>query len=82
MGVRQTLQEAKELMEGGRTLRAAKLVKLLRSCRSVKTVRLCVHLSRELAMPYAEDLNKAELPEGSDKPWVSKTKAGTLVLKR
>jgi len=81
VGVRQPLQEARELMESTYSLRADVLASLLKNCSSVKTVRLCLQLGRELSLPWANKLNPAELPTGSDKPWVSRSKDGLLVLK-
>lgn len=81
VGVRQSLREARELTEGTHTLRARVLTDLLKKCTSVKTVRLCLTLGAELALPWARKLNPTELPTGSDKPWVSRSSNGTLVLK-
>ena len=81
VGVRQPLQEAKEIMESAHTMRADVLVKLLKRCTSVKTVRLCLTLARELSLPWAEKLNRATLPTGSARPWISKSRDGLLVLK-
>lgn len=81
IGVRQPLQEARELMESTYNLRAAVLQDLLKRCTSVKTVRLCLQLGRELSLPWAAKLNPAELPTGSRSPWVSRLDDGVLVLK-
>jgi hypothetical protein len=81
VGVRQPLQEARELMESTYNLRADVLSKLLKKCSSVKTVRLCLQLGAELSLPWAKKLNAAELPTGSSRPWVSRSKDGLLVLK-
>lgn len=81
VGVRQPLSEARELTEGTHTLRARVLKDLLKKCTSVKTVRLCLTLGKELSLPWARKLNPTELPTGSDKPWVSRSSNGTLVLK-
>ncbi len=81
VGIRQPLQEARELMESAYSLRADHLSRLLRSCTSVKTVRLCLHLGRELSLPWVQKLNPAELPTGSKRPWVSRSNEGLLVLK-
>ncbi len=82
VGVRQPLAEARELVESSYSLRADILRKLLQHCTSVKTVRLCLQLGRELSMPWATKLAAADLPAGGDRPWVSKTSDGLLVLKR
>lgn len=81
VGVRQPLQEARELMEGAYSLRADVLRALLQRCTSVKTVRLCLQLGRELALPWAAKLDPAELPTGSGRAWVSRSADGLLVLK-
>ena len=81
VGVRQPLQEAREIVEGAYNLRADVLVGLLKRCTSVKTVRLCLTLARELSLPWAAKLEAAALPKGSAHAWVSKSKDGWLVLK-
>lgn len=81
VGVRQPLQEAKELVESAYNLRARVLQQLLQHCTSVKTVRLCLQLGRSLSLPWAAKLDPDQLPTGSDRPWVSKGKDGVLVLK-
>jgi hypothetical protein len=81
VGVRQPLQEARELTESTYGLRADVLRELLQRCTSVKTVRLCLQLGRELSLPWAAKLDPATLPTGSDRPWVSRSDDGLLVLK-
>lgn len=81
VGVRQPLQEARELMEGTYTLRADVLRELLKSCTSIKTVRLCLQLGRELSLPWAAKLDAKKLPTGSKQAWVSRSADGLLVLK-
>jgi hypothetical protein len=79
--VRQSLQEARELVEGTYSLRADVLRELLEHCTSVKTVRLCLLLGREGSLPWMSKLDPAMLPKGSDRPWVSRSTEGLLVLK-
>lgn len=81
VGVRQSLQEASELVESAYNLRADVLRELLQHCKSVKTVRLCLQLGREGSLPWVARLDPGELPTGSDRPWVSRTGDGLLVLK-
>ncbi|MEZ5646849.1 MAG: type IV toxin-antitoxin system AbiEi family antitoxin domain-containing protein [Burkholderiaceae bacterium] len=81
VGVRQPLQEARELVESAYSLRADVLRELLQRCTSVKTVRLCLQLGREASLPWAAKLDPATLPTGSDRPWVSRSAGGLLVLK-
>ena len=81
VGVRQPLPEAREIIEGTYNLRADVLSQLLTNCTSVKTVRLCLKLGRELNLTWASKLDATKLPTGSGRPWVSKSKHGLLVLK-
>lgn len=81
VGVRQPLQEARELVDSTYSLRADVLSELLQRCTSVKTVRLCLQLGREGALPWVDKLDPDKLPTGSDRPWVSKSGDGLLVLK-
>jgi hypothetical protein len=81
IGVRQPLQEAREIMEGAYNMRAEVLNQLLTHCTSIKTVRLCLQLGHELKLSWASKLDAKKLPTGSDRPWVSKSKHGLLVLK-
>ena len=81
VGVRQPVQEAREITESTYNLRADVLTDLLKRCTSVKTVRLCLTLGRELSLPWAGKLDAAALPTGSRRPWISKSKDGLLVLK-
>ena len=79
--MRQPLQEARELAESSYNLRAEVLRELLQHCTSVKTVRLCLQLGRELSLPWSAKLDPAQLPTGSDRRWVSRTDDGLLILK-
>ena len=81
VAVRQPLQEAREIMEGAYSMRADVLNSLLQRCTSVKTVRLCLQLARELQLNWITKLDVKTLPTGSDRPWVSKSRDGLLVLK-
>ncbi len=78
---RQSLDEARELMQPLTTLRPDLLNQLLRACTNVKTVRLFLMLSRELELPHLRKLDLKKIPTGSKSRWVVKTKGTTLVLK-
>ena len=80
VGVRQPLQEARELAENAYSLRADVLRDLLQRCTSVKTVRLCLLLGRELALPWAAKLDAAQLPTGSRRAWVSRSPDGLMLV--
>jgi hypothetical protein len=82
VGLRQSLQEARELMESSYSVRADVLQELLANCTSVKTVRMCLQFGRELSLPWMQKLDPSRLPTGSARPWVSRSKDGLLVLKR
>ena len=62
VGVRQPIAEARALAESTYTFRAAVLRDLLQECTSVKTVRLCLQLGRELALPWVKNLDLAGTP--------------------
>lgn len=81
VGVRQPLREARELAESAYNLRLEVLRELLQRCTSVKAVRLCLQLGKELSLPWSSKLEPATLPTGSSRPWVSKSADGLLVLK-
>jgi Transcriptional regulator, AbiEi antitoxin, Type IV TA system/Transcriptional regulator, AbiEi antitoxin N-terminal domain len=81
VGVRQPLQEARELTESTYGLRADVLRELLQRCSSIKTVRLCLKFGRELALPWTAKLDPALLPTGSTRSWVSRSVDGLLILK-
>lgn len=81
VGVRQPLQEARELAESSYNLRADVMRELLQRCTSVKTVRLCLRLGQELSLPWVTKLDPTQLPTGSKRAWVSRSADGLLVLK-
>ncbi|WP_345785925.1 type IV toxin-antitoxin system AbiEi family antitoxin domain-containing protein [Gemmatimonas sp.] len=80
VGVRQPLEEVRELAESVHALRVRVLRDLLTRCTSVKTVRLCLQLGREMRAPWAAKLDASTLPTGSKSPWVARTRDGLLVL--
>jgi hypothetical protein len=81
VGLRQTMQEARELVLSSDSLRGDIMLDLLKHCASVKTVRLCLHLGREFQRPWVSELDPSQLPKGSDRPWVWRSAEGLLVLK-
>ena len=83
VGVRQPLQEARDLLEAAPSLRAAVLQELLARCTRVKTVRLCLTLGRQLGLRWATKLDPKALPTGSRGAWVGRSGDGDglLVLK-
>ncbi len=68
-------------MESTYTFRVDVLNNLLKHCTSIKTVRLCLNLGHELSLPWVAMLDKSDFPKGSNRPWVSRSADGLLVLK-
>lgn len=81
VGVRQPLQEGRDLLEAAPSLRATVLQELLARCTRVKTVRLCLVLGRDLGLRWAANLDPKPLRTGSRRPWVGRSTDGLLVLK-
>lgn len=78
----QSLTEAEEILESAFNLRSDVMSTLLRQCRSVKTVRLFLHLAAKLSLPIYEELKDQQFPVGSNSPWVYQSSTGkTLILK-
>lgn len=80
VGVRQPLEEARDILEGAPHLRVSVLEELLTRCRQVKTVRLCLMIGNELGLPWADKLDATKLPTGSGRRWVGQSKEGLLIL--
>jgi hypothetical protein len=78
---RQSVEEARLLMEGMLTLRPQVLQPLLASCTSVKTVRLFLNWSRELSLPHLAKLDERKFQKGSKSRYIYRTSNATLVLK-
>ena len=68
VGVRQPIQEARELMESAYNLRADVLRELLKCCTNVKTVRLCLQLGREFSLPWIEKLDPRNYQPAANGP--------------
>jgi hypothetical protein len=81
IGVRQPLQEARELVRASHHLRGDVMLDLLKRCLSIKTVRLCLQLGGEFELPWMNALDPDLLPTGSERPWVWRSAKGLLVLK-
>ena len=82
VGVRQSLEDVRLLARGLDTLRSDVLVELLKKCKNVKTVRLCLMLGEEFSHPWWPKLNPKALPRGSATAWVRRSRTGTLILKQ
>ena len=53
VGVHQGIEEARNIMEGARSLRPEVLASLVKNCRRVKVVRLCASWAEELNLSWA-----------------------------
>ncbi len=83
VGVHQGIEEARNIMEGARSLRPEVLATLLRNCRRVKVVRLCVSWAEELDLQWAVAAKKTAQNQLGHGRWTNRLKDGTiLVLKR
>lgn len=81
VGVGQGLEEARNIMEGVRSVRLEVLGTLLEHCPRVKTVRLCLNLADELNLNWAGDARRKAGPRGRGR-WFGKLPDGTtLILK-
>jgi hypothetical protein len=81
VGVRQGVEEARNIMESVRSPRMDVLGNLLKHCPRVKVVRLCVQWAEELRLSWASDARAAAGPRGRGR-WTNRLPDGTtLVLK-
>lgn len=84
VGLQQSIEEARHVMEGARALRPEVLRKLLQECVRVKVVRLCTHWAEELRLPWSSDARKAvaQSRAAGQGRWTARMKDGTtLILK-
>jgi len=80
VGVHQGIEEARNIMEGARSLRPEILATLLKNCQRVKVVRLCVLWSEELNLPWAAAARKAAGNRLGRSRWTARLKDGTLLI--
>jgi hypothetical protein len=82
VGVHQGIEEARNIMEGARSLRPDVLATLLKNCERVKVVRLCVRWAEDLNMPWAAEARNSAGKRLGRSRWTARLKDGTvLVLK-
>jgi hypothetical protein len=77
VGIHQGVEEAKNILEGVRSLRPEVLALLLQHCQRVKAARLCVHWAEELQLPWAEAARKAAAQHMTGSRWSARLKSGT-----
>ncbi len=76
VGVHQGVEEARNILEGVRSLRSEVLALLLQHCQSVKAARLCVHWSEALQLPWAATARTAAAPHMTGSRWSARLKSG------
>jgi hypothetical protein len=82
VGVHEGIEEARNIMEGARSLRPDVLATLLKHCRRVKVVRLCVNWAQEMDMPWSAAARQAARGRMGHGRWTGRLRDGsTLVLK-
>ena len=77
VGIRQGVEEARNIMEGVRALRPEVLTLFLRHCQRVKAARLCVRWAEELQLPWAEPARRAAARHLTGTRWSGRLKNGT-----
>lgn len=81
VGVQQEAAEARGIMESMRQVRMKELAVLLKSCRMVKAVRLCVVWAEELGLTWAVAAREAAEGKLGTGRWIKRLKDGsTLIL--
>ena len=76
VGVNQGVEEARNIMEGLRSLRPEVLELHLKHCQRVKAARLCVRWSEELGLPWAETAQQAAAKHLTGSRWSARLKSG------
>ncbi len=83
VGLRQGIEESRNIMESLQTIRPEVLDILLGKCSRIKVVRLCVQWSEELNLNWASVARQSAKHFGSNSRWSKSLPDGTtLILKR
>jgi hypothetical protein len=83
VGVQQGVEEARNIMEGLRSVRPEVMEMLLKHCIRVKVVRLCVNWAEELSLDWGASARSAAKRNLGKGRWSTRLKDGTtLTLKR
>jgi hypothetical protein len=77
VGIRQGAEEARNIMEGVRSLRPEVLTSSLGHCQRVKAARLCVRWAEELQLPWAATARRAAARHLTGTRWSARLKSGT-----
>jgi hypothetical protein len=80
VGVRQGIEETRNIMEGARSLRPEVLTTLLRNCQRIKVLRLCVSWAEELNLPWVAAAKTAAGKRLGRSRWTARLKDGTILV--
>lgn len=80
VGVHQEIDEARQIAEGARNLRAKVLDTFLKACRQEKAARLCVLWAEELSLPWAAAARLAVGDRFGNRRWVKRMGDGTTLV--
>lgn len=82
VGLRQSIEEARHLMEAMRSVRPEVIGELLKNCLLRKVIRLCVQWAEELNLGWAAGAREAVKGRYGSSRWSARLKDGTtLILK-
>ena len=82
VGLRQGVEEARNIMEGVRSVRPEVLETLLKNCLRRKVIRLCVQWAEELNLEWAAAARNSAKDKLGKSRWSTRLKDGTtLILK-
>jgi hypothetical protein len=79
VGVHQGIEEARNIMEGIRSLRTDTLATLLKHCQRVKARLLCVRWAEELNLPWASAVRAGAGTRRGQSRWTARLKNGTIL---
>ena len=79
VGVHQGVEEARNIMEGIRTIRTGRLAALLNHCQRVKVHLLCIRWAEELNLPWATAARDATGNRHGQSHWSFRFKNGTTL---
>jgi hypothetical protein len=79
VGVNQGVEEARNIMEGARSLRTDTLAALLKHCQRVKVRLLCLSWAEDLNLPWAPAARKAVGSSPNQSRWTARLKNGTVL---
>ena len=80
VGMHEGIEEARNIMESARSLRPDVLARLLKNCRRVKVVRLCVNWAQEMNLPWAAAARRAASGRMGHGRWTGRLRDGTILV--